>query len=115
MLFVEKEGFKPLLRAARIAERFDCAPMSTKGMSVIAARELVEWLSAQGVRILVAHDFDRSGFVDINDLGMLASNWQGGGGGPPLGSFGLAAPSVPEPAFSIILPISLIVSRRRRR
>jgi hypothetical protein len=33
VLFIEKEGFEPLLRAARIAERFDIAVMSTKGMS----------------------------------------------------------------------------------
>jgi len=33
-LFIEKEGFWPVLEAARISERFDIAPMSTKGMSV---------------------------------------------------------------------------------
>ena len=38
ILFIEKEGFKPLLDAARIAERFDIAIMSTKGMSVTASR-----------------------------------------------------------------------------
>ena len=37
-LFIEKEGFDPLLKAAKIAERFDIAIMSTKGMSVVAAR-----------------------------------------------------------------------------
>ena len=42
ILFIEKEGFKPLLDAARIAERFDIAIMSTKGMSVTAARQLIE-------------------------------------------------------------------------
>jgi hypothetical protein len=30
LLFVEKEGFMPLLKAARLAERFDIAIMSTK-------------------------------------------------------------------------------------
>ena len=38
VLFIEKEGFDPLLQAARIAERFDVAMMSTKGMSTTAAR-----------------------------------------------------------------------------
>ena len=38
VLFIEKEGFAPLLQAARIAERFDVAVMSTKGMSTTAAR-----------------------------------------------------------------------------
>jgi hypothetical protein len=67
-LFVEKEGFYPLLEAARIAERFDVAPMSTKGMSVTAARQLVEALSRHGVTILVCHDFDASGFSIFHTL-----------------------------------------------
>ena len=41
-LYIEKEGFEPLLSHARIAERFDLAIMSCKGMSVTAARELVD-------------------------------------------------------------------------
>jgi DNA topoisomerase VI subunit B len=68
VLFLEKEGFNSLLEAARIAERFDIAIMSTKGMSVTAARTLVEQLSAQGVTILVAHDFDKSGFSIVHTL-----------------------------------------------
>src|SRR5262249_32296199 len=52
-LFVEKEGFDALLDRAEIAQRFDVAPMSTKGMSVTAARELVERLSEEGVTVLV--------------------------------------------------------------
>jgi hypothetical protein len=68
VLFLEKEGFNSLLEAARIAERFDIAIMSTKGMSVTAARTLVEQLSAEGVTILVAHDFDKSGFSIVHTL-----------------------------------------------
>jgi DNA topoisomerase VI subunit B len=67
-LFVEKEGFYPLLEATRIAERYDIAIMSTKGMSVTAARQLVEKLSEQGVVILVCHDFDASGFSILHTL-----------------------------------------------
>jgi len=70
VLFVEKEGFEPLFKAARIAERFDVAIMSTKGMSVTAARHLVDKLSYRGVnRILVLHDFDVSGFSISGTLG----------------------------------------------
>jgi hypothetical protein len=61
-LFVEKEGFDPLLSRAQIAARYDLALMSTKGMTVTAARQLVEALSQAGVTILVLHDFDKSGF-----------------------------------------------------
>ncbi len=63
ILFLEKEGFTPILEAARIAERFDIAVMSTKGMSVTAARLLVDRLCGQwGVRLYVLHDFDIAGF-----------------------------------------------------
>lgn len=67
-LFLEKEGFNELLRVARIAERYDLAIMSTKGMSVVAARQLVEELSKEGVTILVARDFDKAGFSIVHSL-----------------------------------------------
>ena len=67
-LFVEKEGFNPLLERARIAERYDLALLSTKGMSVTAARQLVERLSEEGVTTLVLHDFDKSGFTIAHTL-----------------------------------------------
>jgi DNA topoisomerase VI subunit B len=67
-LFIEKEGFYPLLEATQIAARWDLAIMSTKGMSVTAARQLVERLSKQGVTILVCHDFDSSGFSILHTL-----------------------------------------------
>jgi hypothetical protein len=68
-LFIEKEGFNPQLERYRISERFDVAIMSTKGMSVTAARQLVERLSEQGVTILVFRDFDFSGFSIVHKLG----------------------------------------------
>jgi hypothetical protein len=67
-LFIEKEGFTPLLEASRIAERYGIAVMSTKGMSVTAARKLVEELSRRGVTTLVCHDFDKSGFEILHTL-----------------------------------------------
>ena len=65
VLLIEKEGFDEILRAARIAERYDIAVMSTKGMSVTAARLLVDRLY---VPLLVLHDFDQSGFSIIGTL-----------------------------------------------
>jgi hypothetical protein len=44
VLFIEKEGFFPLFEHVKLAERFDIAIMSTKGMSNTAARRLVEKL-----------------------------------------------------------------------
>ena len=68
MLFVEKEGFGPLLTRARIAEQFDIAIMSTKGMSVVAARYLIDGLPDID-KVLVLHDFDVSGFSIFGTLG----------------------------------------------
>jgi hypothetical protein len=62
-LFIEKEGFDALLERARISERYDLAIFSSKGETVTATRRLVDELSALGVTILVAHDFDVAGFV----------------------------------------------------
>ena len=67
-LFIEKEGFDPLLERARIGNRFDVALMSTKGMSVTAARKLLEHFAEQGVVVLVLHDFDKSGFSILHTL-----------------------------------------------
>ena len=68
ILFIEKEGFTPLLEAVQLAERHDLAIMSTKGMSVTASRELVERVCSLGVPLLVLHDFDKSGFSIVGTL-----------------------------------------------
>jgi hypothetical protein len=70
VLFLEKEGFTALVAHARLAERFDVGVMSTKGMSVTAARMLIDGLMRSGVeRVFVAHDFDTSGFSIFGTLG----------------------------------------------
>jgi DNA topoisomerase VI subunit B len=69
ILFIEKEGFEPLFRAAGIAERFDVGIMSTKGMSVTAARLLIDKLARRVKRVLVLHDFDVTGFSIFGTLG----------------------------------------------
>jgi DNA topoisomerase VI subunit B len=67
-LFVEKQGFDALLAAGNIAARYDLALMSTKGMSVTAARRLVEELSERRVTVLVLRDFDKTGFSIVHTL-----------------------------------------------
>jgi hypothetical protein len=63
VLFVEKEGFNPLLKAAQIADKFDLAGMSTKGMSVTAARALADEMCYEyDIPLLLVHDFDKAGF-----------------------------------------------------
>jgi hypothetical protein len=68
ILFIEKEGFGPLFKAVKLAERHDLAIMSTKGMSVTAARELVDEVCRLGVPLLVLHDFDKAGFSIVGTL-----------------------------------------------
>jgi len=64
VLFVEKEGFMPLFDAVDLAKRYDVAIMSTKGMSVTAARTLVEDVcGSYGVPLLLLRDFDKAGFA----------------------------------------------------
>jgi hypothetical protein len=63
VLFIEKEGFDPLLKVAQIAEKYDLAIMSTKGMSVTAARALADEMCAEhDIPLLTLHDFDKAGF-----------------------------------------------------
>jgi hypothetical protein len=69
VLFIEKEGFLPLLTKAGIAKRYDLAIMSTKGMSNTAARRLVDDMCGRHrIPLLVLHDFDKSGFSILGTL-----------------------------------------------
>ena len=63
VLYVEKEGFLPLFKRVKLAKRYDLAIMSSKGMSVTAARQLVERLCSASVPLLVLHDFDSAGII----------------------------------------------------
>src|SRR4029077_11242259 len=63
LLYIEKEGFGPILEQAKLADKFDIAIMSCKGMSVTAARQLIDRTCARyGIPLLILHDFDTSGF-----------------------------------------------------
>jgi hypothetical protein len=62
VLYVEKEGFMPLFKRVKLAKRYDISIMSSKGMSVTAARELVNRICTD-VPLLVLHDFDSAGII----------------------------------------------------
>ena len=68
VLFIEKEGFDPLLKAAQIAERFDVAIASTKGLPVAAFCDLLAALRRHDRPAYVLHDFDKSGFSILATL-----------------------------------------------
>jgi hypothetical protein len=69
ILFIEKEGFMPLFEHVQLAERYDLAIMSTKGLSNTAARLLVDDMCGRyGIPLLVLHDFDKAGFSIVGTL-----------------------------------------------
>ena len=69
VLFIEKEGFLPLFEAVDLANHFDIALMSTKGLSVTAARHLIDDMcGVHKIPLLVLHDFDKSGFSIVGTL-----------------------------------------------
>ena len=75
VLYIEKEGFEPLLREAMIAELFDLAILSCKGQSVVAARRFIDRVcSFYGVPLFVVHDFDKAGF-EISQCLTRVSAW----------------------------------------
>jgi hypothetical protein len=62
LVYIEKEGFMPLLDEVNLANRFDIAIMSNKGFSVTASRMLVDRMcSERGIPLFILHDFDKAG------------------------------------------------------
>ena len=74
-LFIEKEGFNELFKSVELAQRYDMAIMSTKGMSVTAMRHLVAQMSAKDVTVFVLHDFDKAGFSIVHTLRNNTRRW----------------------------------------
>ena len=69
ILFCEKEGFNLLFRAVRLADRYDLMIVSTKGVSVTAARRLIDDICGDfDLPLFVLHDFDVAGFVILGTL-----------------------------------------------
>ena len=63
ILFVEKKGLWPVIRHARLAERYDMAILASEGFATEAARVLLA-RAQQGrdYKIFVLHDADHSGY-----------------------------------------------------
>jgi hypothetical protein len=69
VLFCEKEGFNPLFKAINLANRYDIMIVSTKGVSVTAARQLIDDICGDyGLPLFVLHDFDVAGFLILGTL-----------------------------------------------
>jgi DNA topoisomerase VI subunit A len=74
LLYIEKEGFGPIIKEAGIAEKFDVAIISNKGQSVVAARRLIDECCyvGSGCPLLIAHDMDKPGFEIASRLTTVA-------------------------------------------
>jgi hypothetical protein len=69
VLYCEKEGFDPLFRAVKLADRYDLMIVSNKGNSVTAARSLIDHVCGRtGLPLFVLHDFDVAGFQILGVL-----------------------------------------------
>src|SRR5262245_34542048 len=69
VLFCEKEGFTPLFKAVNLANRYDLMIISTKGVSVTAARQLIDDIcGCSDLPLFVLHDFDVAGFMILGTL-----------------------------------------------
>ena len=69
ILFCEKEGFNPLFKAVNLANRYDLMIVSTKGVSVTAARRLIDEVCGNsGLPLFTLHDFDTAGFLILGTL-----------------------------------------------
>jgi hypothetical protein len=69
VLYCEKEGFDPLFRKINLANRYDLMIISNKGVSVTAARLLVDQVCGDNdLPLFVLHDFDVAGFMIFGTL-----------------------------------------------
>jgi hypothetical protein len=69
ILYLEKEGFSPLLKAVNLANRYDLMIISNKGLSVTAARKLVDEICGEyKLPLFALHDFDFAGFLILATL-----------------------------------------------
>jgi hypothetical protein len=69
VLFCEKEGFNPLFKAVNLANRYDLMIVSTKGVSVTAARLLIDQVCGDNdLPLFALHDFDFDGFKILGTL-----------------------------------------------
>jgi polyhydroxyalkanoate synthesis regulator phasin len=91
ILYVEKEGEWPKLKAAKLAERYDMAIASAKGYPVEAVRELFSRAEGGDYQLFVFHDADLDGYniacvmreatrrmpdynVDVIDIGLTVED-----------------------------------------
>ena len=66
---MKRKGFAPLFKAVKLANRYDLMIISTKGVSVTAARRLIDDICGDhDLPLFVLHDFDVAGFLILGTL-----------------------------------------------
>ena len=69
VFYVEKEGFTPLWKAIDLANRFDLFSASNRGLSVTAARKLIDTICGKyEIPVFTLHDFDFDGLKNAATL-----------------------------------------------
>ncbi len=70
ILYCEKEGFFPILRAAKFPERFDCALITSKGFASRAIRDVIDLIgdSPEPIKVFCIHDADAYGTMIYESL-----------------------------------------------
>ncbi len=78
VLLVEKKGLWPVIKAARLAERYDMAVIASEGYATVAARELLrEAQERGGITVYVLHDADPDGYQIAHTLAEGTSRMPG--------------------------------------
>jgi hypothetical protein len=68
VMYCEKEGFDPLFKAVDLANRYDLMIISNKGLSVTAARGLIDVVCGNKLPLFVLTDFDFDGFKNLGTV-----------------------------------------------
>ena len=69
IMYCEKEGFDPLFKTVDLINRYDLLFISNKGLSVTAARKLIDEIcGGRELLLFVLHDFDFDGFKIFGTL-----------------------------------------------
>jgi hypothetical protein len=99
IIYIEKEGFTPLIVESGLLDEYDVALLAGKGMSTTAARKLLQDASRRGVKILCLHDFDIAGMIIAGTLSRDTARFQFDGEPPDVIDIGLRLTDVRELAL----------------
>ena len=77
ILVVEKAGLWPVLHAARLADRYDMAVVTSEGFAAEACRALLADLVGRDMTVFVLHDADHHGYNIARTIGAETARMPG--------------------------------------